>query len=907
LLRRLSIAVLGLAGIGLVLTLASLESAAQTGAPQLTVRVIGAGKVSSAPPGVDCQPDCSEPFPRQRTGPQVVTLTAVPGPGQELEAWGESCVGTGTCSVVMDQNRVVTARFRPRPPVAPPAAPGQAYLTVGISAGGRVAGPGIACPADCVQAFALGSTASLSAAPSPGFRFEGWQGACQGSGACAAKIAGATLVKAEFTPIARRRPPLPGNPDADGDGLPNTRDLCFSRLKGPRKGSLGCGPLDPILHGQDILGPAESAVGDARRALSGIPGLKGTPSKLRAALALMSKGAVKASLGQVCPGAKAAGNGAGALEKAAKRGRRLLAGQQAAALQPAGPPGVGDAGEQQIRWAWLNTAKRLLKDAATEAGHAGALFRRACGKLGGRLRVRGRVAGFDDAAGLLSLRSGKSFLVPHASFGNRIAAGSAVTLVTKKAKGAPDVVVAVKPGSAAEQGVKALPCMELRIAPFQDFWGSENSVIQHPGGYKRDGALWLESDTRLAASPKCAKGKGRYSLAIELKAGSKTYSVASDLTGGDTPVPLPVGPSLQPRTLVVHERRQASNCPPPGSSKPQSSDSATAAKSYPCPVVEVSKTTYTIRIRPTGSYADAVYNATEFGLELDVPAPAKVTGLTGLHPSLPSSASFAADGYKPTGNQTTGKIVTVLQNETFALWPKVFYGWQDILFPLETLGVDHYAGLFWPRVVGKRNGRPFRYAATLPDLVTDRLAVCPNQGENCYYQPPWPFQVERGVVQGNGPGFSHNGNQLYAFDFGVPDGGQLVAARGGVVGDVVENLTKNYNPCDPDTPKADGPGNYVRIDHQDGTYGYYVHLKTDTVPLEIGDEIGRGTEVGKADNTGRSCGPHLHFQSQITTGPKYYGQTLRIRFNTWVKGQAGPYALDCYIPQKDDVLISTTG
>ena len=131
--RRLCIAVLGLAGIGLVLTLASLDSAAQTGAPQLTVRVIGPGKVSSAPAGVDCQPDCSEPFPRQRTGPQVVTLTAVPGAGQELEAWGESCVGSGTCSVVMDQNRVVTARFRPRPPAAPPAAPGQAYLTVGVS------------------------------------------------------------------------------------------------------------------------------------------------------------------------------------------------------------------------------------------------------------------------------------------------------------------------------------------------------------------------------------------------------------------------------------------------------------------------------------------------------------------------------------------------------------------------------------------------------------------------------------------------------------------------------------------------------------------------------------------------------------------------------------------------------
>ena len=247
---------------------------------------------------------------------------------------------------------------------------------------------------------------------------------------------------------------------------------------------------------------------------------------------------------------------------------------------------------------------------------------------------------------------------------------------------------------------------------------------------------------------------------------------------------------------------------------------------------------------------------------------------------------------------------TVAQNELFALWPRETYGWDEMLFPMTTAGVDHYAGLSWPSVVGKRNGRSFRYATTLPDLVTDRLALC--QGtEDCFYKPPWPLGVEYETNQGNGPDFSHNGNQLYAFDFGVPLGGKLVAARGGVVGDVVENLSKNYNPCDPATPDADGPGNYVRIDHEDGTFGYYVHLKKDTVPLTVGQLVERGDEVGQAGNTGRSCGPHLHFQSSTTSGSTYYGQTLRIRFNTLLEGEDTP--VDCYIPQKYDLLTSTNG
>ena len=147
--------------------------------------------------------------------------------------------------------------------------------------------------------------------------------------------------------------------------------------------------------------------------------------------------------------------------------------------------------------------------------------------------------------------------------------------------------------------------------------------------------------------------------------------------------------------------------------------------------------------------------------------------------------------------------------------------------------------------------------------------------------------------------------QQYAFDFSMPDGAEIRATRGGIVGDVVGDLTQ----CDPATPNADGLGNYVRIDHQDGTFGYYVHLKANTVPLEVGDEIKRGDEIGQADNTGRSCGPYLHFQVATVNTQQYYGQTTQIRFSTWVikPGEAKPTLQSCYIPVTGDTLVSTNG
>jgi hypothetical protein len=58
---------------------------------------------------------------------------------------------------------------------------------------------GIACGSDCSEAFASGTSVTLSATADAGSSFSGWSGACSGSGPCAVTIDAAKSVTATFT------------------------------------------------------------------------------------------------------------------------------------------------------------------------------------------------------------------------------------------------------------------------------------------------------------------------------------------------------------------------------------------------------------------------------------------------------------------------------------------------------------------------------------------------------------------------------------------------------------------------------------------------------------------------------------------------------------------------------------
>ena len=53
-------------------------------------------------------------------------------------------------------------------------------------------------------------------------------------------------------------------------------------------------------------------------------------------------------------------------------------------------------------------------------------------------------------------------------------------------------------------------------------------------------------------------------------------------------------------------------------------------------------------------------------------------------------------------------------------------------------------------------------------------------------------------------------------------------------------------------------GNYIEIKHKDGIVSIYAHLSATLV--KEGEEINQGKIIGRVGNSGRSTGPHLHFE-----------------------------------------------
>jgi murein DD-endopeptidase MepM/ murein hydrolase activator NlpD len=91
-----------------------------------------------------------------------------------------------------------------------------------------------------------------------------------------------------------------------------------------------------------------------------------------------------------------------------------------------------------------------------------------------------------------------------------------------------------------------------------------------------------------------------------------------------------------------------------------------------------------------------------------------------------------------------------------------------------------------------------------------------------------------------------------AIDIGAPTGTPVVAADEGTV------ITAGWSSV--------GYGNLIMIRHPDGYVTLYAHLNN--IGVSYGDYVARGQRIGSVGSTGRSTGPHLHFE--IQTGGRSY-------------------------------------
>lgn len=61
-----------------------------------------------------------------------------------------------------------------------------------------------------------------------------------------------------------------------------------------------------------------------------------------------------------------------------------------------------------------------------------------------------------------------------------------------------------------------------------------------------------------------------------------------------------------------------------------------------------------------------------------------------------------------------------------------------------------------------------------------------------------------------------------------------------------------------------GYGNHIIIDHENGYLTLYAHLSQ--ISVVVGQRVARGAQIGLMGSTGRSTGPHLHFEIRTSGG-----------------------------------------
>jgi len=106
----------------------------------------------------------------------------------------------------------------------------------------------------------------------------------------------------------------------------------------------------------------------------------------------------------------------------------------------------------------------------------------------------------------------------------------------------------------------------------------------------------------------------------------------------------------------------------------------------------------------------------------------------------------------------------------------------------------------------------------------------------------------------------HSGIDIGGVQEGVTN---VIAAKDGTV--ILPNETSQTN-C-PSSSGTDGCGggygNYVVIEHADGTHTWYAHLYAGSITVKAGDSVRQGQVIGKVGSSGNSTGPHLHFEIRL--------------------------------------------
>jgi murein DD-endopeptidase MepM/ murein hydrolase activator NlpD len=119
---------------------------------------------------------------------------------------------------------------------------------------------------------------------------------------------------------------------------------------------------------------------------------------------------------------------------------------------------------------------------------------------------------------------------------------------------------------------------------------------------------------------------------------------------------------------------------------------------------------------------------------------------------------------------------------------------------------------------------------------------------NSPYKLPWQSGIKRLVVQGNRSFTSHRDRNLFAWDFLMANGTQILASRAGKVTEIKQDF--------------DGIGlnsNFVIIEHEDGQRSGYFHIQHKSSLVHVGDVVKQGQPIALSGMVGQTIFPHVHF------------------------------------------------
>ncbi|MEZ4459749.1 MAG: M23 family metallopeptidase [bacterium] len=120
---------------------------------------------------------------------------------------------------------------------------------------------------------------------------------------------------------------------------------------------------------------------------------------------------------------------------------------------------------------------------------------------------------------------------------------------------------------------------------------------------------------------------------------------------------------------------------------------------------------------------------------------------------------------------------------------------------------------------------------------------------------PFPAGYKTRVTQGFHGAETHGNAEAFAVDLLCEEGDPVVASHSGKVWSIKED--SNHGCAD---PICQNDANYVILDHGDGTFSHYHHLRYLGALVKPGDDVCAGQIIGICGTTGYSGGPHLHFE-----------------------------------------------